>query len=793
MRNVTKSLYSGIVFLVVLIVWTAGKADASFLVLQIDLPGNCIPKFAVAMPVFGPSASIQRVDTLKHKNITATMKEIDQAVLPQGMTDTCGMNVTFGTTRVWAYEFSDTRTKRLLAPAHWPAATIQARRHVPTTVTYVNNLPSFNAGGLVQGLMTVDQTIHWADPYALACTPLDCTLAANLTNPCCQPYTQEPPAVTHLHGGEVSSLYDGGPDAWFTADLKKKGPAFSTDIYFYPNDQEGGTLWFHDHTLGATRTNVYSGLAGFYLLRDPDTEPEELPDGDYEIEMAIQNRHFDTNSQLFFEKRPDKADGQARASVCVLCHATNGVSILGKTALQIEDAISTVSAMSFLRSLTFAQIQAIASALAPQSVHPFFSNSNFNDDVTLVNGAPWPYLNVEPRRYRFHLLDGDNMIGYTLGFGSVPAFVIGADGSILDVPVDITNKTAVLFPGERYDMIVDFTNFAGQTVYLSNGAEKVVQFRISADVLPGNDSCNSTIEKFKEDADSDWSVKLADDSCNPGIGECKRLEPTVRLTDGQGNLAPGVKIDKVRRLVLNPGNSDVDFLLNNTHWDGTMSAGIKADFPDGISELPQQGSTEIWEIINRIGIHPIHTHLTQFQILNRQDANLSVLPVLSGYFASWDGQFPVATIFNPVCAGGVFCPEYGPPLDYNTPIADPNDPIQSAIGVNAIGGNPPIGSFLIGTPIAPHPEESGWKDTFQAYPGVTRIVIRWTPTYVPVMHNKSYAGKNLFPFDPTQGPGYAWHCHILNHEDNEMMRPVKVTERGFGYMVINGEDRFTGE
>jgi spore coat protein A len=75
--------------------------------------------------------------------------------------------------------------------------------------------------------------------------------------------------------------------------------------------------------------------------------------------------------------------------------------------------------------------------------------------------------------------------------------------------------------------------------------------------------------------------------------------------------------------------------------------------------------------------------------------------------------------------------------------------------------------------MAPEPEERGWKDTVKMYPGeVTRIVVRWAPQGVAA--DNVTAGTNLYAFDPTTGPGYVWHCHIIDHEDNEMMRPYAV-------------------
>ena len=122
----------------------------------------------------------------------------------------------------------------------------------------------------------------------------------------------------------------------------------------YPNTQEGATLWFHDHALGVTRLNVYAGLAGFYFLRSPEESSLKLPENDYEIEMAIQDRMFDMDGQLFFP-----AVGQNPA------------------------------------------------------MHPLWLPEFFGD-VIVVNGKTWPYLEVEPRRYRFRILDGSNARFYRM-------------------------------------------------------------------------------------------------------------------------------------------------------------------------------------------------------------------------------------------------------------------------------------------------------------------------------------------------------------------------------------------
>jgi len=731
----------------------AGSAAASTLVPQTWLPGQCIPQFASQLQVFGPAGNTPRVDAKNHPFLTVKMKEVEVQALPKDMTVTCPQlnpanppKITFNKTRVWAYETSDALTSNLLGPANWPTVTINATRNIPTVVKYENILPRFNfsnsqdtmypfSDGLVQGLLTIDQTLDWANPDKLSCdTAVNCV--TNPGDPCCKAFVGSPSTVPHMHGAEVSSLFDGGPEAWFTAD-GRKGPAFSTlfdagpgrAVYLYNNSQEPGTLWFHDHTLGATRESVYAGgLAGFFLIRDSKNEPSNLPSGAYEIEMALQDRQFDTNSQLFF---PD-GSGADVASSNLNGPPTN------------------------------------------PDIHPFW-NPEFIGDVAMVNGRPWPYLNVEPRRYRFRMLDASNARVFNLAFGNAVVYQIGADDNYLDKPV-LVSKVKIA-PGERVDLIVDFSKLAGKTVTVTNDAP--IPFPdglypvphpdpVTGEMLPADQPQMASIMQFRVSSRS-----VNDNSCNPSTS-CKRPVPIVRLTDGNGHFAPGVEtsIRKKRQIVLKefagPGGP-VEVMINNSDFNGTQNPSI-ASFPDGITELPRIGSTELWEIINLTAdAHPIHTHLVQPQILNREPYNVDTYlgtfdendnMITAGAWTAAFGQGPVPLL--PGCVPGQYCANYGPPLPYDILNDD-----------GALGGNPAISPYLLGNPQPPEPGESGWKDTVRSMPGeVLRLVIRWAPTTTPV--NKAVAGKNLYPFDPTSGPGYVWHCHILDHEDNEMMRPYTV-------------------
>jgi FtsP/CotA-like multicopper oxidase with cupredoxin domain len=237
----------------------------------------------------------------------------------------------------------------------------------------------------------------------------------------------------------------------------------------------------------------------------------------------------------------------------------------------------------------------------------------------------------------------------------------------------------------------------------------------------------------------------------------------VRLADpAAGRPTTGVTVQQTRQLTLNEvmgAGGPLEILVNNTKWMGSERPDFTPISEDGVieyySELPKEGTTEVWEIVNLTAdAHPIHTHLTQFQLVNRQSYNTN------RYAAAYAAAFP----------GGAYIAGYGPPLHYT----DGNS--------RALGGNPDIGPYLQGPRRPPAPNEAGWKDTIVAYPGeVTRIVVRYAPMDKPLDADPS---ELVYPFDP-DGHGYVWHCHIIDHEDNEMMRPYRVqpavpkTERSY--------------
>ncbi|KAL3699467.1 hypothetical protein R1sor_017489 [Riccia sorocarpa] len=277
-------------------------------------------------------------------------------------------------TTLYAYGTSE-------ATATYPGPTLEALRNTTSYVrieNYINDTETF--------LMT-DRTIGWADPP-----------------------NGGVPIVTHLHGGQFQSDSDGHPDGWYTA-AGDYGPTFSSKNHTYPNTQPATLLFYHDHTVGITRITVLSGLLGLYIIRSPTEEPSNLPSGDNEIPLVIQDKTFWENGSIAF---PDI-----------------GVS---------------------------------------PSNHPNWCPGYLGDTI-LVNGKVWPYLKVYPEKYRFRMLNGANARFFTLTLSNATLrFIqIGTDGGFLPNPLNLTELT--LAPANRADVIIDFTNITvGTSVYMNNSA-----------------------------------------------------------------------------------------------------------------------------------------------------------------------------------------------------------------------------------------------------------------------------------------------------------------------------------
>jgi spore coat protein A, manganese oxidase len=353
--------------------------------------------------------------------------------------------------------------------------------------------------------------------------------------------------------------------------------------YHYPNNQDATMLWYHDHALGINRLNIYAGLLGVFFIRDQVEDSLNLPRGKYEVPLILRDRTFYPDGQLHYPVSP-KPD-------------------------------------------------------APW-VPEVFGNA------ILVNGKLLPFLEVEPRRYRFRVLNGSNGRFYHLSLANGRAFhQIGTDQGLLPVPVELKNVS--LAPGERADLVVDFAGHGGERIVVKNDAFDVMQFRVTPGRVQDTSSLPSALRPLG----------------GPTVSEAVKTRdlPLVEIKDAYGNSAI--------------------MLLNGMHWS----------MP--VTENPVIDTVEVWNLINLTDdSHPIHLHLVRFQILDRRPFHIF--------------EYQTTKV-----------------LRYRGPA------------------------------VPPEPSEAGWKDTVRAHPGmVTRIIVRF----------ERFTGR------------YVWHCHVLEHSDNEMMRPYDV-------------------
>lgn len=675
-----------------------------------------IPKYRdplVIPPALPRAAKIKQRGMKNIDYYEIAVRQFQQQVLPAG----------FPKTTVWSYGAVD-----FPATFNYPAFTIEAKWRKPVRVKWINELVKnpadcfYTPGGPTQAgsceylshLLPVDQTLHWANP------PKDCIMGMPRTD--CRgtsqlPYDGPVPMIVHVHGAETTEDSDGYPEAWYLpnasnipAGYAKGGSFFQTfrnaspigadwtpgaAVFQYANDQEAATLWYHDHSLGMTRQNVYAGPAGFYLLRGGPgdmvigTLPGPAPSlGDppgrdyYEIPVAIQDRSFNQDGSWFY---PDN-----RAFFEGLSPDQLRIPFIDDPALNGQ----------------------------PSDVSPIW-NPEFFGNTLVANGKTWPYLDVEPRRYRLRYLNGSQSrflilrlvtatdIADSATWIQVPGafWQIGAEQGFLPAPVRLDEL--LMAPAERADVIMDFSTIsvpAGSGLYLVNvGPDEPFGGGLPGVDFPAADPMTTgQVLQFRPVAlkSPDLSTPPAQlvlpaPPVLPAVTQATRTitlneeesKSVYVIADADGNVVE-VPMDFPGAAPFGP----TEALLGVLNPDGTSTPLMWAD--PTTENVATVGDTEVWEIYNfTADAHPIHIHLVQFQVVDRQSL---------------------------------------------------------ATDLEGISVQPAV--LLPGTNRPPEVWETGFKDTVIAYPGeVTRV-------------------KAQFPLAGL----FVWHCHILEHEDNEMMRPYCV-------------------
>jgi spore coat protein A, manganese oxidase len=597
-------------------IWTGRKAGAAPLI-----PTMKDPRFSV--PVIDPRMIDKFIDPLPVPGsnwpvITAGSEAMRVVpVTTQILPSTLGL-----TTTCWSYRGNANYTSTFLGP------TMLAQSGTANDVTYdYSGLSSQTIHLLRRGnnpsQSVVDLHIHGTDAH--------------------EPQVR---FIAHLHGAHgVSPGSDGYAESWSTPTAtvaNGTGPA-PVNVgagkwrHTYPNDQAASLIWYHDHALGITRLNVYAGGAGGYIVTDAVEQgyisAGQLPD--LGIPLVIQDRMFYPDGTLAYPDLDAIAAGLIAQKGCT-----------------------------------------------PWPVPDVSTRPEYFGDVIVVNGVAWPFLTVKPQVYRFRFLNGCNSRVLDLSFPSAraPTFaIIGTEGGFVPGPSDI-RPNLVIGGAERFDVLVDFRNFAGQTLTLINkGAKKPFPGG-----TPPSPQSDALVMQFRVAASGGQSLAAPPARWNPNTPPASGTTRRVLLYEGRDQFG---RIQPVLGTVTGTG----PFTATPKFWH------------EPVTETPTAGTVEVWEIFNTtMDTHPIHIHELLFRVLNRQ-------PI------AFDMKLTAA-----VC---------------NTPF--PSFPIT-------VGG----------APIPAVGYETGFKDTVLTPPGqVTRVVV---------------------DFRTVQRGRFVWHCHILEHEDNEMMRPYDI-------------------
>ncbi len=530
------------------------------------------------------------------------------------------------------------------------------------------------------------------------------------------------PLVPHLHGGHTDFQYDGNPEFFFSRNWQVKGPQWVSKKYIYDNSQPAGNLWYHDHALGITRLNVYAGLAGFYFVRDDNdtglpNNPLGLPAWPYEKAYAIQDRMFRNTGELFYPAFPGDP---AYADF-----------ITGENATLPPELFP---------------------AGGPTALAEFFG------DHMVVNGVIWPKEDVEPRNYRMHLLNGSDSRFMAIQFFEVPAnatdftnagellefTVIGSDQGLASSPTTVT--TLLSEPGSRYDIIFDFKTVSpGSRVIMKNiGGDEPFGGTFEESIF----DCTDRIMAFDVVIPLDESVDdVSPTGINfgPSVGTPTKIRK-VALFEGKdefGRLQPLLgTAEPATDCLGDPINWPIDPKYSSVGLIGQMNGAIAWHSPT--TENPAFGSTEEWEIWNMTGdAHPVHLHLVHFEVLGRKEI-------------IWDS------------ATGDGGSEFGR-------VADPSGMIGSPTPNND-------GTYLIVQPTVQHNSVAEDLATY----GMGFKIVNLTAgadvmTPDGIVENTPKDMVTALPDQITlikahfDKPGrYVWHCHILSHEDHEMMRVMHV-------------------
>ena len=731
------------------------------------LPGGTldpltVPKYVTPLVI----PPVMNNDGTGADNYDIAVREFFQQILPAG----------FPATKVWSYGPAADAVPAVAAPDpasqfNYPAYTIETTANVGVNVQWINDLVDAVGDPLPHLLgPVVDQTLHWANPGFTPCADLAKTKDCTTNDP--TPYTGPVPIVTHVHGAHVMPHSDGYPEAWWlpagvdasVSDMS--GTLFDDSTgtnpgnlgyadYSYLNTQPATTLWYHDHTLGMTRLNVYAGPAGFWLIRGgafdsvtdgvtllPGVIPGPAPvagqgvlplntPGDAvrnsirEIPIVIQDRSFNADGSLFYPDNRAFFEG-----------------------LNVPPTVPNLD-------IPFVPGSDIAPIWNPEA---FFN-------TMVVNGVTWPTLEVAPALYRLRLLNGSNsrflnlsmsqVNGNGIALREIPIYQVGGDQGFLPQVVRIQTGFATPLPGNGSDVDPKYPTCLNKKGNARKNCVVPVPATFAEQaLLLGLAERADVIVDFRGRMTGDI-VRMINTAPDAPFGGFPDI-PADPATTGQ-----------VMQFVVNAA------LLGQAPTDPVLA--------DGVTPNPAAATNPFSLIANAEPANTAPISATKTLSLNEEEsATLCVTVDGMGNVVEVLGELP------PLCGGlgvpmapkaallGTFDTATGisTPLLWSDPMTERpllGDTEQWDIYNLTVDGHPihlhlvryqvvdrqpldPVTNLPVGSPMPPEANETGYKDTVIAYPGeVTRLKATF-----------DIAGL------------YVWHCHIVEHEDNEMMRPYCV-------------------
>jgi FtsP/CotA-like multicopper oxidase with cupredoxin domain len=703
-----------------------------------------------------------------------------------------------------------------LAPApnsqfNYPAYTVENTTHTPTTVDWINDLvvdPWTNTDrSFLSHLLPIDRTLHWANPELLPCDPVaNAELGAGLPTDCrphvpsldadqlallAEPYDGPVPVIVHVHGAHVAPESDGYPEAWYLPDADNIPTGYATQgrlvnqygtetnsatrpgvaSFSYPNTQPSTTLWYHDHTLGMTRNNVYAGPAGFWLIRNADggedgvdplatVLPAPAPiAGEGLVETNVTGRHKYREIPIVIQDRAFNADGS-------LFYPANRAFFEGLGDGQTPDNVGAGLDIPFFGE-------------GDSDIAPIWNPEAFFN-VMVVNGVSWPELEVAPAIYRFRLLNGSNsrFLNLELRLANkkgrltgkqVPFYQIGAEQSVLPQVVRIEKGFATPLPGDgsRTNRALNIDACNGTPLCVD---EQKAPFVDQANLMGLAERADVLVDfRGMKDGQIVRMINTAPDAPFGGFPDV----PADPGTTGQ------VMQFRVNSALMGLGNTDP--LLA----DGTPNPNAATAPWDVVLTLPEQGAPALNLTANytKQDLALLEEESEHVCVTMDMAGNIVVDPtstptipvdgtckvIETGALAGSVPFAPKAAVLGTNGSGGGNVQLWSDPLRQNPELgatetwemwnwsADAH-PIHLHLVkfkvVNREAFDPATGALLGPVPASAH--ETGWKDTVIAYPGeVTRV-------------NATFDLPGL----------YVWHCHIVEHEDNEMMVPFCVGDTG---------------